>query len=296
MDRNKLSPGTVIVSLVFLAAAFSTFASSDILTGQVSVPNAAPTLADVMLYDADLGTIQLTAGSDQNIVYCNGTITDNNGFGDVDVAWAYIYNGSGDDLPAATDKNERYDNASCDLVSGSGVTIVAECAFTIEHEALDGTWTCNITANDSVNAIGKNQGTNDIDTLTGISILESAIDFGTLGLGASSGTGIETNVTNQGNVIVDIRVNGSDYACDVQGTIDVNNTRYDVVDSNWATMTENLTETPMTDTAFDLGIEGIATNEDTNSTKNEFWTIVVPGTGVSGTCTNDIWITGTLDA
>ena len=60
-------------------------------------------------------------------------------------------------------------------------------------------------------------------------------------------------------------------------------------------MTLNLTDVPGTEGNFNLGIEGIFTAEYVNATQEEFWTIIIPATGVSGTCTNDIWITGTVD-
>ena len=43
--------------------------------------------------------------------------------------------------------------------------------------------------------------------------------------------------------------------------------------------------------AFNLGVEGEATGEDIPSTKNEYWTINIPETGVKGNCNNTITVT-----
>ena len=102
-----------------------------------------------------------------------------------------------------------------------------------------------------------------------------------------------TNVSNQGNVVVDIRVNGTDYSCSAMGTIPVNHTRYSTTDGDYASMTSNLTFDMKAESGFDLGIEGIVTADNVNATRNEYWTIVIPSTSVSGTCTNSIQITGT---
>ncbi len=279
-----------LVLTAFLVFSIHTVSSS-VLTGQVEVPNSPPGIASVTLHDSDGGTIQLTAGSDANILYCDAVVTDLNGYGDVNQSWGVIYNGT--NMAAAADSNERYDNSSCVLSEGAGNQIYVNCSFTVQHEAVNGTWTCNITVNDSSDAVNATTGTNTVDEITGISILESSLDFGTLALGGESSGGNNTQVTNQGNVVIDIRVNGTDYGCTGQGTIPVNNTRYSTSDGGWAGMSLNLTHTPTTETGFDLGIEGIATADGTNSTADEYWTIAIPGSGVSGTCTNNIQITGT---
>ena len=46
--------------------------------------------------------------------------------------------------------------------------------------------------------------------------------------------------------------------------------------------------------AFNLGVEGEATGEDIPSTKNEYWTINIPETGVKGNCNNTIIITAVV--
>ena len=268
--------------------------SSDVLTGQVSVGNSAPSVSSVNLYDSDLSTIQLTAGGDTNMVYCDGTVTDANGYGDVRNAWATIFNGTG--VPVGSDTpNFRYTNNSCNLTRGAGTTVYVNCSFLMQHEAMNGTWTCNISVNDSQNFNGSTIGTNTIDAQTGISVLETLINFQSMSLGQMSGTNQTTNVTDQGNVVLDIKVNGSNYTCTQIGLVPVNNTRYSVSAGNYSNMANNLPadSSQATETSFDLGVEGIATATNVPSWKYEYWNIIIPGSGVAGTCTNQIQITGT---
>ncbi len=283
MDCRVLWAAAAVLAVAHLV-------SSDIITGQVIVPSSTPTVSNVGLRDIDGGTIQLTAGSDNIVLYCNARATDDNGFGDVAAAWATIYNGTS--AGASADPNTRYDNGSCSLSGGGGSTVNINCSFNVQHEAVNGTWTCNVTVNDSASNVDSNTGVNTVDDLTAISIFEATVDFGTLALGGESGGGNATEVSNQGNVVVDVRVNGTDYVCTGQGTIPVNNTRYSTSDGGWAGMSLNLTHAPVTDTGFDLGVEGIVTAEGVNATKDEYWTVAVPSSGVGGTCTNNIQITG----
>ena len=295
------SPGLWIA--VLLLATLYVFVmqpvTSDVLTGQVNVGNLAPQVTRVSLHDSDGGTIQLVAGSDTNIIYCDATVNDTNGYQDIKAAWAVIYNGTATNIGAAN-KNSVYYNYSCNLTGGSDTILYINCSFTVQHEAVNGTWTCNITVNDTSGNVNMSNATNTIDSQTGISVFELAINFGDISLGQNttgSGTTLNqtTNITNQGNVMVDIKLNGSHYSCSQAGSIPVNYTKFNVSMGDYDHMDKRLPNdhTQYTESGFDLGVEGIATAQDAESFKFEYWTIEVPQSNVAGICTNQIQITGT---
>jgi len=161
---------------------------------------------------------------------------------------------------------------------------------------LNGTWTCNVTVRDSANSVASSAGNNSVDQLVALTILEDTISFGTMSPGQNSSVANSTNVTNMGNVAIDIQVKANaDMSCSGAGTIGVGNISYNVSSGNYDTMSvKKLSTYPLIEPAFDLGIEGIATSEGMPSTKKEYWTIKIPS-GVRGTCNNSITVMASLD-
>ena len=52
------------------------------------------------------------------------------------------------------------------------------CAFTLRHEALNGTWNCNVSAEDSYGEVAYGYGSNSVDQLIAVEGLEDMIHFG----------------------------------------------------------------------------------------------------------------------
>ena len=287
MLRKKLL--LLTASIFFLAIlALTIKVSADSATGEVAVNNAAPSVGTVYLSDSDGSNIQLTASSNTNLVICNATLTDNNGYTDIESAAATFYH-SGSSSGASDDKNAHYSNSSCALSGGSGTTVLATCTVNVEHEALPGTWTCNITTTDgTASASGNGDGT--MDSLAALEVTEASINFGALGLGVNSTSAQSITVTNEGNVQIDSRFSGTDYSCGI-GTIPAGNTRYHLSTGSYDDMSTDLTTSPTTQESFDLGIEGVATADDAASAKNEYWAIKLPATGVGGSCSNTVAVT-----
>jgi len=246
--------------------------------------------------DSDGGSIQLSVNDDR-VVFCNATVSDSDGWQDVFSSGsvnATLHHQSSS-AGVGDDKNLHYTNTSCGYTGASGTTATAVCAFTLEHEALNGTWTCTVTAKDSLGNTASSTGTNSVDQLVAVEISESWIHFGVMGLGSSSSVANSTNVTNKGNVVIDIQVKGdTDLSCAL-GTLGVGNISYNVSSGGYDTMSSKRLSTDwQSETAFDLGIEGVATAEDVNSTKNEYWTINVPSTGVRGVCNNTVTVAAVI--
>ena len=242
---------------------------------------------------ADGGTIQLSVNDDWT-VYCNATVTDPDGYQDINSSNATLYHQSST-FQSADDYNVHYTNAHCSLTGGAGSDRNASCAFVLHHEALNGTWTCRIDARDSSGNSGYATGTNSVDQLIALDILEPALSFGSMENGQNSSAANSTNITNKGNVVIDIQVRGnSGMSCSIAGAIGIGNISYNVSSGNYDSMSaKKLSTSFASENVFDLGVEGIATSDGVPSTKNEYWTIKIPS-GVRGVCNNTVTVTAII--
>jgi hypothetical protein len=156
----------------------------------------------------------------------------------------------------------------------------------MNYMAIPGTWTANISATDSGSLAGSNTDPNTVNSLAALDVTDATIDFSTMALGANSTTPTTMTVQNLGNVQIDSIFSGTNYSCAI-GTIPATNTKYGLASANYDTLTTGLTESPVTQDGFDLTYR----TGGTNSTKSEYWGILVPTSGVSGTCTNTLTVT-----
>jgi hypothetical protein len=255
--------------------------------------NQAPTVSGVIVNDSDGGAIQLSVADDM-VVLCNATVSDQNGYQDVNASNATMYHQSSSSS-AADDYNVHYTNNSCSFTGGSGNDRNVSCAFTLHHEALNGTWTCNVSARDSANATGSSNWNNSVDQLVSLAVLEDSIAFGTMSPGQNSSFANSTNITNKGNVVIDILVSANaDMSCSVSGLIGVGNISYNHTSGNYDSMTQKkLSITPGTESLFDLGISGIITADGVAASKKEYWAINIPS-GVRGVCNNTVTVTAVI--
>jgi hypothetical protein len=287
----------VFLTALFLSSTTTVFsAMNDSFTANVTVSNAYPSVSAVLFNStAASANITLTAATDNNLIMCNATITDSNGYQDVATSGsvnATFYHSSYGSLYGANDKNQRYTNTSCTFTGGSGTTVTALCIASFEHEAYNGTWNCTITAKDGAGATANASRTNDITELVGLSVLNDSIHYGTMANGASSASALGVNVTNEGNVKIDVQVKGlSDMNCTVLGNLGINNISFNTTSGAYSTMSANKLSTSFQNLdAFNLYQEGVAPfGEDQPATNNTWWTITIPN-GVRGECNNTVVI------
>ena len=103
-----------------------------------------------------------------------------------------------------------------------------------------------------------------------------------------------TNVSNLGNVVLDLLVRGNDDMVCALGRIGLGNISYNVSSGSYDSMlSKKLSNSSALEGSFDLGIEGVATPEEVLSSKNEYWSINVPA-GVGGYCNNTITVIGVV--
>jgi hypothetical protein len=247
---------------------------------------AAPTIGAVTLLNqagAD-EAITLSAGSTVTIT-ANTTVTDLDGGSDISSANATLYH-STSTSNGSDDENIHLTNSSCSLGTPSGNDTVVTCTFTMDYMALNGTWTANITASDSGSNSVSATDTNTVNDLAALDITQATVEFGSLELGKNSSSATTMTVKSQGNIQIDARFKGTNYSC-ASGAIPVGNTRYGLTSANYDTLTTDLTEEDVTQTSFDLAYR----TGGVNSTKNEYWTIKVPDSGIGGTCSNTLTVT-----
>jgi hypothetical protein len=160
-------------------------------------------------------TIVLTAGTSTTVVcivvvrdYNGGdTIVGDNGSGVFNSTFYYFQNKSDD----PDDYNVHYSNQTCSLNgTPNGYYVNWSCAFHVLYFANNGTWRVNATVLDthnSQNVTVFGVFNNTMGTLYALNVTE-VIDYGSLVSGSTSPSPVEANVTNVGNVAINVTVAG----------------------------------------------------------------------------------------
>jgi hypothetical protein len=228
--------------------------------------------------------IDLTAGSTKR-VYCNGTISDEDGYDDIKNISAILYASGNGTLPTDPQNNNTlYINNTCTLSAGYETTKKNfSCAFDIWYYAQNGTWTCNATAYDNNNAYSSSINTTNVNILVALNVSNSIIDYGLLVPGETSSTSTQLIITNLGNTRIDLVLNGTNMSCSLIGSVPVDNQHYNITGTDQSyDLMRGLTSTPYTATDFDL--EKRVTIESNRTT---YWRISIP-IGVKGVCQGNI--------
>jgi hypothetical protein len=168
----------------------------------VNVTNAYPEVINISCNSGS--AITLTAGTTKN-VSCLVQIRDYNGGGDINYVNGTFYlntTNSGD----PDDNNSHYSNSSCVNVTANGYFTNWTCAFEVWYYATNGTWRMNSTVNDTYGAKTNGYGNTTISALLALNATPT-IDFGQLAVTDTSGL-IQANVTNLGNIAINVSVYG----------------------------------------------------------------------------------------
>lgn len=177
--------------------------------------------------------VTLSAGSTQTIT-CAVSIRDYNGGNDINTTNATFYyylNQSTD----PNDNNTHYVNTSCTNGTVNGYNVTWNCSFDAWYYANNGTWRANITVMDKYNLTAKSYTNFTISALYALNVT-NIIDFGSMAVGDTSINSVQANITNFGNVNINVSVygfggesdvTGSGYAmlCDIRN-ISLHNERY----------------------------------------------------------------------
>ncbi len=148
--------------------------------------------------------VNLIAASTKR-VFCNGTVTDGDGYADISIVNATLFFQSStsdtDDNP-----NTHYSNTSCRTYNSLGDNIDFSCSFDMEYFSNNGTWYCNVSATDIINSTNSSQISTKVNDLLAIGITPNIIDYGDLEILQISPIDIPINITNWGNIELDINL------------------------------------------------------------------------------------------
>ena len=168
----------------------------------VNVTNSYPEIINITCNNG--AAITLTAGGTYR-VDCLVEIRDYNGGEDVTTVNGTFYYYLNDTFDS-DDNNTHYTNASCTNISTNGYFVNWTCSFDVWYYALNGTWIMNSTANDTYSATDTDSGNTSISPLLALNVT-NVIDFGDLAVTQTSSS-VEANVTNFGNVPINVSVFG----------------------------------------------------------------------------------------
>ena len=246
--------------------------------------------------------IDLTPGN-TTTVSCTAYVWDYNGWGDVNFTNATFYHlGTSN---GADDNNNHYTNSTGTCTQG-GSSTNASCtaSFQVWYYANNGTWICNMSISDkggnATQRIYHFNSTNNASVIINPTIAlttPNEIDYGNLSVTEISNQ-IATNVTNWGNIPINISVRGYggtneslpnvgnlSMICGY-GNITVGYERYSpnisAAYSDMINLTNNITQVPN----FNLPVRSNDSNygSDTNST---YWRLQIPLT-IGGYCNGTI--------
>lgn len=234
-----------------------------------------------------IGTpINLNAGSNKT-VFCNGTVIDEDSYQDIaNINATLLLDGM--QMSGPLNRSNHYLNSSCTLFNGLGNSIDFSCSFDLEYYATNGTWQCNASAVDIVNATNTSRADFTVNQLLAFGITPELIDYGNLQIMQISPQDIILNVTNYGNIDLDMNlsayalVQGDDLALDcIEGSIPYGYERFDFSANPYLAMISI-----SADSAANINLSRNKYGTQT-SMKQVFWKIQIPF-GVSGRCNGKV--------
>jgi hypothetical protein len=294
----------VIVCIVILSLS----ATAETATMTAQVDNNVPEASSVFVNE--LSDITLTANATTTVVG-RATLSDNNGCEDITGATATLYRSTiGSE---ADDDNENHYSASCVMnddceTEESDLTITCNCTFEMYWYA-DPTdagslyeaesWVFEVTPSDNAGPGTSDIGQQDVNSLLAMSLETLSIEFGSLSLGADTGsTNANTSVANYGNTKFDVYLSGygsipSDGMCMVcdEGSILVGNLMYDSQPFSYSEGSA-LDSSPM---LLDLNVEA-GSEADSSPSGLIYYGLGMPSDGVAGECTGTLVLTAEADS
>jgi hypothetical protein len=278
-----------LVSLVLLLSFSLTLVFAAEVPINVTV-NYEPNVQTISLTDSDGGTLQVFA-NDTRVFNCTGTVHDGDGFADISSVNATIF-GFGSSAPAADTAGNHYTNTSCVRFAGSGNTTTYTCGFVVYHHTQNGTWTCNVSVNDTFNKRLSNTTTNTVDASKLIQVDNQTLAFGSFARGTDSGTtDVILDFNNSGNTRFNVTIDAysltgvpadTNAMLCTTGNLSVGFMRWSLLPGIAATAKTVMTNAPML-------LQMNTTTTPFGSTApvafSFYMGIVIPPTGLGGRCT-----------
>lgn len=286
------------------------------LTTTVTITAVPP---DVGAITCEPSSLTPAIGSNKTI-RCYSTITSLNGYGAIDQNGMNATLWIGGQFTNVDDFNNHYSNgtasyrgtnccwgSACNGLS-SGNTIVVSCNFTTRYFIDAGTWTINMSVNDSSGNRRTNATTYTVSAVLGLNTVDTSIAFGTAALGGEKNDTV--SVENVCNQIIDLTLAETsapgNLTCNGAGSSDIltdetlSGVRYNKTLADVWTSMEMLTGANVNyeqwSQVYYNDTDGVSATGDGTQANTLYWTLRVPASGVSGTCTGTTRITVKQDA
>jgi len=244
--------------------------------------------------------ITITAGDIKRII-CNATVRSWEGFNDISKVNATLYNVATSNASANDSLNNHYTNASCVLNSSLGPFIGwYVCGFDIIYYANNGSWVCNVSVSNSYTQVNSNftgigWGTTVFYPVYALNVTDG-IDYGGVAVEDYSNPDKVANVTNLGNMGINISVEGYGVSrgdglamnCTLSGNITVDNEKFSATNG-----TVFAAKTSLTSIAGGLVIPSLIMPKQTNASlvrNSTYWQLYVPP-NPAGNCTGYVIFT-----
>jgi len=172
----------------------------------VVITNAQPTISQFNMTDDDPATAgyqidPITNAEKTFYVWFN--VTDSDGVDDINGSWIKIWDS------VTSEANPKYTNYSLTQVSCSATVCLYNGSLSIWYYDEDGTWNISVYANDSLSNASYNDNF-DITQLTGFTLTNSPIEFGTLQPNISNqNASSPLTINNKGNQNLSLNISAS---------------------------------------------------------------------------------------
>jgi hypothetical protein len=315
-----LASATLLVAMLALLLLSTPMALadgySDNLSTQVDISGVAPSVGAIT---CDPDPLVPLAGANVTI-RCYATITDNNGWGDIDqnglnvTVWEDTAGQAGQD-----DLNDHYSNGTSsnwqtdccwgDGCSGTstGTTIVVSCNFTTRYFITSGaTWNVNMSINDTSGLFGSALlDPYTVNSHLGLNVVNASLDFGSAALGDERNRTV--NIENWCNAIIDINLAETDTTGDGVGYLDCALGSIDTDGANegirfnktgtavWAQMLTLAAPTGVDYNDWTQNYYDATGTQDGTEESTLHFTLRVPSSGISGLCNGTTRFTVKID-
>lgn len=290
----------LVVSLFFIAVIIPIKADNIIgnnyknitVRTSVNITNSRPDVLSVRVFpetNITFNNVTLSAGSVRNI-NCNATIRDWNGFADVVIVNATLFDSVNAQFNSSDNNNTHYTNSSC-TTNGSidAYTGFYTCGFDVFYYANNGTWNCTVFAYDVYNKTHNATNRTIVNALYALNVTDG-INYGSIAVEEFSNEAT-ANITNFGNRPINITVQGYGAVpndnlamnCSLGGNITIRNQRFNITTGTFGEK-YNMTSTTLSN------ITGLTIPKQTNEsyvTNITYWQIYAdsqfnPGGNCSG--------------
>ncbi len=291
-------------SAACIALAVLFFTHQVVVTAQ---SNQAPTVQSVYISSTTgaktdaypSGTIDnLSPGSTLNI-HVNGEVEDLDGRDDISfVSVVFRRSGASGGNSCTADNNDCYRLASCSLSNNEdsnqkdyncmlSIAYYADSTVATTGRFPDDNWVTEVFVEDLQAASGSDTSvTKEMGEILSLNI-GSSLDFGSMDMGDTSTalTNAEQTITQNGNDVADVEVNGlGSMTCDF-GSIPVANHQWALTDVAY----DDVASTPLSAISTDTDLAVSYRDDDaTEMAKTLYWNLEIPSIDIAGSCTGSI--------